>query len=387
MESELDILSRATVVIPLAILTGVLAACSQPSPSDKTSAKAAVAYQAPPPPAPVAPPSNPVVAEDVAANVAQAGDPPDPAAVDQTIDQAQAPGGPGTGAYDPALVRLEVLLDRAGFSPGVIDGHGGDNLNRALAAYAQARRLPAGPDTIQSALQSLGAQDKAPTTQSYQITAADTAGPFIGTPPKDYPALARLPALSYSSPQQLLAERFHMDQRLLKALNPTADFSKSGTTILVTAPRPATSRYQAARIEVDKTNNQVRVFGPDGQLAAAYPATVGSTERPAPTGVFAVKGVARNPDYVYDPRRLTFTPKGAKGKLTIKPGPNNPVGSTWIALTYPTYGIHGTPEPSLIGKRASHGCVRLTNWDAAELGRSVKPGVQVEFVGQEQRAR
>ena len=322
----------------------------------------------------------------MAANVAQAEDPPSPdPAVDQTIDRAQVPGRPGTGAYDPALVRLEVLLDRAGFSPGVIDGHGGDNLNRALAAYAEARHLPASPDAVQAALQSLSAQDRAPTMQAYQITAVDAAGPFIGTPPKDYPALARLPALSYSTPQQLLAETFHMDQHLLKALNPTADFSKAGTTILVTSPRPSTRRYQGARIEVDKTNDQVRVFGPDGQLAAAYPATVGSTERPAPTGKFAVKGVARNPDYVYDPRRLTFTPKGAKGKLTIKPGPNNPVGSTWIGLTYPTYGIHGTPDPSLIGKRASHGCVRLTNWDAAELGRSVKPGVEVDFVGQEQR--
>ncbi len=385
MGLEFDILLRATVVIPLAILTGVLAACSQPSPSNKVPPKTAVAYQAPPPPAPTAPPPNQVVANDVATNTAQADDPPSPdQAIDQTIDKAQAPGRPGT-AYDPALVRLEVLLDRAGFSPGVIDGHGGDNLNRALAAYAEARHLPASPDAVQAALQSLSAQDRAPTMQTYQISAADAAGPFIGTPPKDYPALARLPALSYSTPQQLLAETFHMDQHLLMALNPTADFSRPGTRILVTAPRAAARRYQGARIEVDKTNDQVRVFGPDGQLAAAYPATVGSTERPAPTGKFAVKGVARNPDYVYDPRRLTFTPKGAKGKLTIKPGPNNPVGSTWIGLTYPTYGIHGTPDPSLIGKRASHGCVRLTNWDAAELGRSVKPGVQVEFVGQEQR--
>jgi lipoprotein-anchoring transpeptidase ErfK/SrfK len=325
-----------------------------------------------------------VVANDVSANVAQAQDPQSP---DQTIDRATVPGRPGTGAYDPALVRLEVLLDRAGFSPGVIDGHGGANLDRALTAYAQARHLPAGPDTVQAALRSLSAQDRSPTMQTYQITAADTAGPFIGTPPKDYPALARLPALSYSSPLQLLAEMFHMDQRLLRALNPTADFSRPGTAILVTAPRSPARRFRAARVEIDKTNDQVRVFGPDGQLAAAYPATVGSSERPAPTGVFAVKGVAHDPDYVFDPSRLTFTPKGATGKLTIKPGPNNPVGTTWIALTYPTYGIHGTPDPSLIGKRASHGCVRLTNWDAAELGRSVRPGVEVDFVGQEQRAR
>ena len=374
------------VVVPLAILSGALAACSQPSTTNKAPNATAVAYQAPPPPA--AAPPTPVVADPLAANAVQADDPSSPdQALNQSaaIDLTQAPGRPGAGPNVPAPVRLEVLLDRAGFSPGVIDGRGGDNLNRALAAYAQARHLPAGPDPAQAALQSLSAQDRAPIMQTYQITAADAAGPFIGTPPKDYRAMAKLPALSYSTPQQLLADKFHMDQHLLKALNPTADFSKPGTTILVSAPRSATRRYQAARIEVDKTNDQVRVFDPDGQLAATYPATVGSVERPAPTGEFAVKGVARNPDYVYDPSRLTFTPKGATGKLTIKPGPNNPVGSTWIALTYPTYGIHGSPDPTLIGKRASHGCVRLTNWDAAELGRSVKPGVQVDFVGQEQK--
>jgi lipoprotein-anchoring transpeptidase ErfK/SrfK len=174
-----------------------------------------------------------------------------------------------------------------------------------------------------------------------------------------------------------------MDRRLLEALNPGADLARPGTTILVTAPRSEARRYQASRIEVDKSNDQVRAYGPDGALAAVYPATVGSIERPAPSGQFAVRHVTHNPDYVYDPRVLTFRVKGAHGRLTLRPGPNNPVGTTWIALTYPTYGIHGTPDPSLIGKRASHGCIRLTNWDAAELGRSVQKGVEVDFVGAE----
>ncbi|HEY1448589.1 MAG TPA: L,D-transpeptidase [Caulobacteraceae bacterium] len=302
----------------------------------------------------------------------------------QAIDQALAPASPAQGAYDPGLVRLEVLLDRAGFSPGVIDGHEGDNLSRAVAAYAQGRHLPAGPpDLVQAVLQSLVGQDRTPVMQTYQITPADTAGPFIGTPPKNYRALARLRALSYSNPEQLLAEKFHMDRRLLEALNPGVDFGRPGATILVASPRPVFRRYRASRIEVDKSNDQVRAYGPDGQLAAVYPATVGSVERPAPSGRFAVRSVTRNPDYVYDPRRLTFRVKGARGKLTLRPGPNNPVGTTWIALSYPTYGIHGTPDPSLIGKRASHGCIRLTNWDAAELGRSVRKGVEVDFVGAE----
>jgi len=219
--------------------------------------------------------------------------------------------------------------------------------------------------------------------QSYVITADDEAGPFIGTPPKDYQALSKLPALAYSTPLQALSEKFHMDQQLLKALNPGADFSKIGQTLLVAAPRAAPRDMQVTRIEVDKSDDEVRAFGSDGKLLAFYPATVGSAERPAPSGVFAVTSVAPHPAYFYDPARLTFAPEGAKGKLRIAPGPNNPVGATWIALTVPTYGIHGSPDPTTIGKRQSHGCVRLTNWDAVELGKAVKKGVTVDFVGQD----
>ena len=302
----------------------------------------------------------------------------------QAINEAAFPATRAKAAprYDPILLRLEVLLDRAGFSPGAIDGKQGTNLQRAIAGYAQSHGL-ASTGALDPALwgQITGA-DSGPVVQAYKITADDEAGPFIGTPPKDYQALSKLPALSYSSPEQELAERFHMSQALLAALNPKADFSQAGTLIVVTAPG-APHDYQATRIEVDKTNDQVRVFGADGKLAAEYPATVGSTERPAPSGVFAVAAVAPHPAYFYDPARLTFTPAGAKGKLRIAPGPNNPVGSTWIALTVPTYGIHGAPDPTEIGKQQSHGCVRLTNWDAAELGKAVKKGVPVDFVGTE----
>ena len=133
---------------------------------------------------------------------------------------------------------------------------------------------------------------------------------------------------------------------------------------------------------MDKTTRQVRAFGGE-TLLAVYPATVGSTERPAPSGDWAVRTLAPNPTYTYDPSRLTFG-KASQGKLTIQPGPNNPVGSTWIDLTKDTYGIHGTPDPRLVGKAASHGCVRLTNWDVRQLSRSVKKGTVVAFVGVEQ---
>jgi lipoprotein-anchoring transpeptidase ErfK/SrfK len=280
-------------------------------------------------------------------------------------------------------VKVEVLLDRAGFSPGVIDGKGGTNLQHALEAFAVAHGLASSGSLDAGTWNALAAADAAPAMQSYVITPDDEAGPFIGAPPKDYKALSRLPALGYSTPLQELAEKFHMDQALLQALNPGADFSKAGQTLLVAAPRAGPRDMQVTRIEVDKSDDEVRAFGSDGKLLAYYPATVGSSERPAPSGVFAVASVAPHPAYFYDPTRLTFTPAGAKGKLRIAPGPNNPVGSTWIALTVPTYGIHGAPDPTAIGKRQSHGCVRLTNWDAAELGKAVKKGVQVAFVGQD----
>src|SRR3569833_2079721 len=198
--------------------------------------------------------------------------------------------------------------------------------------------------------------------------------------------MAKLPAMAYSRPLQALAEKFHMDQRLLQALTPGADFGKPGSTILVAAPRMDPRTFSVAKIQVDKSKQEVRVYDASGALVACYPATVGSTERPAPSGNYKATAVARHPAYFYDPKRLTFTPEGAKGKLRIAPGPNNPVGDTWIAINIPTYGIHGTPAPSAIGKRQSHGCVRLTNWDAAELGKAVKKSAAVEFVGGEMMA-
>jgi lipoprotein-anchoring transpeptidase ErfK/SrfK len=306
------------------------------------------------------------------------------------IDQAAQPAAKGRSVsgwkvkgVDPGLVRAEVLLDRAGFSPGVIDGKPGENLRHAVAAYASAHGLASGGEVNAAVWDALTMQDAAPAALSYQITAADEAGPFIGDPPKDYEALSKLPALGYSTPLQMLSEKFHMDPRLLKALNPGADFGKAGTSLVVAAARSEPRKFEVARIEVDKSLGAVRAYDKAGNISAFYPATVGSAERPAPSGTFAVVAVAPHPAYFYDPKRLTFQPEGAKGKLKIAPGPNNPVGATWIAITVPTYGIHGSPDPTTIGKRQSHGCVRLTNWDAVELGKAVKKGAKVVFVGTE----
>jgi lipoprotein-anchoring transpeptidase ErfK/SrfK len=281
------------------------------------------------------------------------------------------------------LIKLEVLLDRANFSPGVIDGRSGTNLAHAITAYETAHGLAdTGGQVDEPLIQALATADAGPVTQDYVITAQDAKGPYLGAVPRGFEAMAALPRLDYATPLQALAERFHMSQALLVELNPGADLAASGTSILVVRPGAGQIPKGAARVEVDKNEGQVRVLGTGGAIIAAFPATVGSAERPAPSGEWAVTAVASNPTYTYDPSRLTFGPK-SKGKLTIAPGPNNPVGSTWIALTAPTYGIHGAPDPTRVGKTASHGCVRLTNWDAAALGRAVRKGTPVVFVGVE----
>jgi len=300
--------------------------------------------------------------------------------------QAPVAAVPATGASapsspDPAMIRAEVLLDRARFSPGVIDGKLGDNERNAIAAYQGQNSLPA-TGQLDAATWNALTRDTRPAMQTYTITPQDVAGPFAPDVGEDFVKLAAQPqGPLYATPLEALAERFHMSQALMTALNPGAVFSKPGTTLIVAAPgAPAFAKGDVARIEVSKSKAELTAFGADGRTIAVYPATVGSTEKPSPSGTHKVVGVALNPDYVYDPRKLHWGPR-SHGKLTIKPGPNNPVGVVWIDLNAPSYGIHGSPNPEKIGKTASHGCVRLTNWDALALSAGVKPGVEVVFVG------
>jgi lipoprotein-anchoring transpeptidase ErfK/SrfK len=318
-------------------------------------------------------------------------DAPDPAIVQsasrlaQPIDTADWKAEPVTPlAKKNALLRAEVLLARAKFSPGVIDGQDGGNLQNAIAAFEMAHQLPV-DGKMSPAVWTALSKDAQPALTDYTITPADVKGPFLAKVPTDMAEMAKLPAMSFTGPVQALAERFHMDEALLKSLNPNADFSVAGTQIVVAALGSDRLKVPVNRIEVDKTKRQVRAYGQADLLLAVYPATVGSTDRPAPTGEWAVRAVAPNPTYTYDPSRLTFG-KASNGKLTIPAGPNNPVGSTWIDLTVDTFGIHGTPDPRMVGKAASHGCVRLTNWDVRQLSQAVKKGTKVDFVGVERGA-
>jgi lipoprotein-anchoring transpeptidase ErfK/SrfK len=181
-----------------------------------------------------------------------------------------------------------------------------------------------------------------------------------------------------------------MDLDLLRALNAGRRFDQAGETVLVANVAVADMKpdavTKAATVEVDKERRQVRALAQDGALLAVYPASIGSQEKPAPTGTFAVRAVAENPTYTYNPA-YAFKGVQAKQAFTIQPGPNNPVGTIWIDLTAETFGIHGTPEPAEVGKTASHGCVRLTNWDVEELARMVEKGTKVVFEEQGSSSR
>jgi lipoprotein-anchoring transpeptidase ErfK/SrfK len=223
-------------------------------------------------------------------------------------------------------------------------------------------------------------QSTEPALIEYTVTASDVKGPFAEEIPSKYEEKAKLKRLDYTSAIEMLAERFHMDETFLETLNRGKAFDKTGTSIVVANVNvKPVALTKAAKIEADKGNNMVRVLAKDGTIIASYPASIGSEEKPAPSGTLKVVRVAKGPTYTYDP---SFKFKGVKadGKLHIAPGPNNPVGSVWIALNEKTYGIHGTSEPSKVGKVDSHGCVRMTNWDALALAGMVKKGTPVVFI-------
>nr|WP_246318922.1 L,D-transpeptidase [Peteryoungia desertarenae] len=275
------------------------------------------------------------------------------------------------------IVALQVFLDRQGISPGVIDGKIGQNVNKAIVAWEQMTGETLDPNNAEDILQRLRLSGGLAIT-NYTITAGDAAGPFVASIPDDYGQKAQLPAMSFTSTAEMLAEKFHMDERFLRELNPGVDFTIPGTIIKVADPGPI-KKGKVARIVADKGLKQVFAYGEDGALIAAYPASIGSADTPSPSGTVTIERIALNPGYTYNPK-INFKQGNNDRVLSIPPGPNGPVGTVWLALSKPTYGIHGTPEPSKIGRTQSHGCIRLTNWDATELAKMVTPGVTVEFI-------
>ena len=271
-------------------------------------------------------------------------------------------------------MHLQVLLDRAGSSPGVIDGYLGDNLTKAIAGFEALQGLPVDGKLDPDVLGRL--TDDAPAIQAYAITQEDGED-IVESIPKDYAEQARMEHLGYTSIAEKLAERFHMHIALIKALNPTAAF-KPGETIAVAIPAlPGPDRSSGSRFIANWA--QVFAFAEDGSLLAVYPATIGSEDSPSPTGTHKVKGVSRMPTYTYNPK-INFQQGNNKKILELPSGPNGSCGYRVDRPDGADLRIHGTPESELIGKVGSHGCVRLANWDVEELAGMVKPGVMVEFI-------
>ena len=284
------------------------------------------------------------------------------------------------GGMDPAIVKLQVLLDRAGFSPGEIDGKLGENALKALRAFAEAKGLAFdGRKPTAEIWNALTAGSSDPIIADYSITDKDVKGPFLQKLPTKMEDMQGLKSLDYTSPREAIAEKFHMSEALLEALNPGKKFDQAGQMISVMNVSTSETRPAAARVEVDKTRQTVKAFGNSGELLAFFPATVGSKEKPTPSGTLKVTSIDANPHYKYNPD-YKFKDVKSKRAFTINPGPNNPVGTEWIALSSEGYGIHGTANPSKISKTESHGCVRLTNWDADRLAKMVKKGMEVAFV-------
>jgi lipoprotein-anchoring transpeptidase ErfK/SrfK len=281
-------------------------------------------------------------------------------------------------SFDPdsPVLRLQVLLDRAHFSPGEIDAEEGSNTRRALLAFEQEKGLPTSDTPTDEVWQALDTEG-APALLSYTLTADDVAGPFE-TPPPDMMDKARVERLAYASPLEKLGERFHASPRLLQRLNPGVSFDREGEVLRVPNV-PASPPPKAEKVVVDADQLAVIALDAGSRILARYPASVGSEHDPLPNGSVEVKLVRRNPSFFYNPE-LFWDADESHAKAKLPPGPNNPVGVVWIGLSLEHYGIHGTPEPSMVGKTQSHGCIRLTNWDAAELADLVKVGTPVELV-------
>lgn len=291
----------------------------------------------------------------------------------------------------PTVLRIQWLLDRAHFSPGVIDGRWGKNTEKAV--YWLQSSLGMDPTGIMDRAlydRLAAAVEEGSPVREHRLTAADLEGPFVEIP-EETEAKAELDCLCYASVEEKLAETFHSTPELLAQLNPDADLASlsPGDSLWVPAvevmepgeagrPGQGGSEEAVDRIVISRGGFYLHALDAEGNVLYHFPSTVGSEYDPSPEGEWRVEGVAWNPDFHYQPELFSDVPDSDED-LMLPPGPNSPVGQVWMSLSKENYGIHGTAEPATIGYTSSHGCIRLTNWDAIFLGHRVKPGTPVEF--------
>jgi lipoprotein-anchoring transpeptidase ErfK/SrfK len=315
------------------------------------------------------------------------------AAAAQTGKQDAEPG------IDRSVMHVQVILDRLGFSPGVIDGKEGESLRLALRGFQEAHDLQPTGKIDQPTLRALYPYRTIRPTLVLKIAPGDVAGPFINPIPDEPADQAKMPCFCYRTVLEKLAERFHTTPATLMALNSPDTPLKAGQPITVPGAIPTSRDYsgvkdaawrqtlsslnvdanqpQGDRIVVDKSDGVLRVFAGE-TVVAQFPVTMGSTHDPLPIGSWKITGFSYNPKFHYNPD-LFWDAKASDKEQLLPAGPNGPVGVIWMDLTKEHYGIHGTSEPQTIGRTESHGCIRMTNWDAARLSLMVKPGTPAIF--------
>lgn len=309
---------------------------------------------------------------------------------------------PGTKASTVNLpvLHVQVILDHLGFAPGVLDGRRGQSLTAALKGFQESRGLPVTGLIDQATVAELDKYSNLRATRTLRLSADSLSGPFVNPLPKSPVAQAKLTTLAYRSAMEKLGEMFHTTPAILVALNSPDTPLRPGTPVVFPNALPSSRDYdarlpaawrktladlnvdarqpQGTKVVVDKSDQVLRVLDAQGHLVAQFTATMGSEHDPLPIGRWKILGFSYNPPFHYNPALFWDARKSAREAL-LPPGPNGPVGVIWLDLSKPHYGIHGTPEPSTIGRAESHGCIRLTNWDAARLSLMIKPGTPAIF--------
>ena len=307
---------------------------------------------------------------------------------------------PAPNAVDQDVLRVQVLLDRLGFAPGVVDGRGGQSLKLALRGFQSARGLPQTGEVDAPTRAWLARYGAVKGSRRFVVQAEDLRGDFVGRLPPKAEDQAKMRSLGYANAIEAIAERFHTTPQTIVALNPPGTRLRAGGALVLPNILPASRAYResispqwrarlssfnldadqpkADHLVVDKSEGALKVYDKAGALVAQFPVTTGSAHDPLPIGSWTIKGASYDPPFHYNPK-LFWDVSDGKDKQLLPPGPNGPVGVIWIDLDKPHYGIHGTPHPETIGRAESHGCIRLSNWDAARLSMMIAPGVKARF--------